>query len=287
MSSNIKQWVLINFNWGDSLVELLNFCHIYKEFGVIASVGSNGILPYKITEARKICEWLNAQPFIQKVIMIDPIPGYHIQKEQLLDICNHYNIDPNRIDTSLSLAPIGGSYQTYTDVPKLILPYSYTIKDYGIPNLSKCVLVNPYSVSSNSLMRHWKHWHELMVYLFSYTPYTYVLIGLYWNVSYDFDQHKNVINLLNNRGNCIEGNCDIYSLSNKAMYTLTTFNSLSHWCINQDNPSTIFGLPASHYYPWEGTIHFTSNKVKFFPVSNKFMPAVYHILKDLEYYHGQ
>jgi len=279
--NDIKQWVFVNFNWGDSLVELLNYYHIYKKFGVIASVGRHKNNPYNMSESRKIAEWISVQPFVQRVILTHPLELYKTIEDGIADVCNYYGIDPKLVDTSNCIYPNHDGYITYQDSPKLILPHYYTLKNYGIENIGECVLLNPFSVASSNVEGHWKYWNYLITYLFKYTPYKYIIVGVNWHTDYNFDENKNVINLLNNGNGIIESNCDIYNISNKALYTITTFNSLSHWCINQSNPSTIFGISGANMFPWQKTIKFQKENVKFFQHDFGIIPALYHVLRDI------
>lgn len=276
---SIDQWIYVNGNWGDIIVMLSQYYNKYqnKSFGVIIN-----ILPHEYLY--KIIDFIQLQPNVLKILCFYSDYPWHMSSQITLDtlkkLSDYYHINFNKIDVSFS-SPFVNKFYVYNNIPKYILPYESNIKKFGIDNLDQCILLHPFSFASCDLAQHWCGWIELLLYLIAKTKYTYILTGLNYNTSL-FKQYSNVINLVNNNI-IIKNNCDIFLLSNTVKYTITTSNSLSHWCTNQNNYCSIFSNNISTNVNLWNSSFGTKDKCKFYNYTTSVYVGLYNILKDMEH----
>lgn len=229
------QWVYVSGNWGDIIVMLSQYCDKYKEFGVMCNFHPDA-------DVKNIIKFLHYQKFILKIICL---PHHPENMQDIQDIIN--KIGFTKVD--ITKCHLYEKLWTKNIKTKLSLNDIY-YKNITIPNVQDSILLHPYSIVNSSINQHWPHWIQLMLYLFEKTNYQYILTGLNFD-AHLFDKYSNVINLVNNK-DIIKDNCDLFALANKVKYTITTSNSLAHWCTNQNNPSYILGnYNASIKKHWE------------------------------------
>jgi hypothetical protein len=94
----------------------------------------------------------------------------------------------------------------------------------GYPCDSKTFLIHPYSLNTCNLEDHWNKWSELLWYLYMATPHNYVLVG--YNITFDIPDTPRILNLANKTSS----NMTLFALAEHCWGTITTINSLAHYC---------------------------------------------------------
>ena len=108
----------------------------------------------------------------------------------------------------------------------------------GIPE--KYILLQPYSLNSSGIERHWPHWKELVTFC-DLLPYTVVLVGSErWHTDC-----KNIINL----SGLLPDMSSVFSLAQKALFTITTTNSLPLFCMCNKLPCLMVNNTILSYQP--------------------------------------
>lgn len=94
----------------------------------------------------------------------------------------------------------------------------------GYPCDTKTYLINPYSINTCNLEDHWNRWAELIQYLYMLTPHNYVFVG--HTIEFDLPDTPRLLNLVNKTSS----NMTVFALAEHCWGTITTINSLAHYC---------------------------------------------------------
>ena len=112
-------------------------------------------------------------------------------------------------------------------------------------------LYQPYSFNSNSPDDHWPYWNELTDLLLKRTNKNLVIIGNNWIPSvyrsFQYFESNKIFSLYNQTPSMLH----VFGLAKYAVGTITTSNSLAHWCQIQNLPCTVISNRKStrkHYY---------------------------------------
>lgn len=227
------EWALLGAAWGDVLCSL---SAVYdSQIKKVLYVGN--------TDANLMKDFLLAQDFIDEVISInvndlnledylglwvDCIFRNQTLEQKLTDVLLKASVDIpySKIFNACSdyFAKYNKIYQLENvNLPIEIIQWAYNfLKDKNIYNF---ILVNPYSFNSTTTEMHWPLWHEYIDWLISHSQYHYVFVGCDYELDNDLNR-DNVTNLIN----LLPSNLHVFALSLYASSTITTSNSLAHWC---------------------------------------------------------
>ncbi len=223
------------YNWGDIIISLGFFRKI---------IGYGNIVLYSYDE--NIIDFLKEQFFINKVYYISPS-----NKEEYLNLPNDINNFINYIKSIINIDIIATHMRKdmcyaryFIPCPKLRLPLNVREWSYNIiKDINKPVfLVNPFSFASVTPENHHDSWMEILEYLSSLNEYYFIISGTS-NIIADVHCNgmfgDNFINYINSKKNFINmidktpNNMYVFALANECEGTITTTNSLGHWCGNQ------------------------------------------------------
>jgi hypothetical protein len=244
----MSKWGTTNGVWGDVIVGLGYFLDKIKE-GRILYLGNND----------QIIQFLNCQPFITEVKKLPVIDEREWQKYWMYTVFNQtFKEDPNFksypeepfIKAGMSKDSFKITHLTLEDSRITAPIYQWhgvklprDVKDWA-KNVAKTLpkefyLFQPYSFNSNSPTDHWQDWNALAHYITTRTNKKLVLVGHNWIPKMEslssamFD--PKIISLYNQAPSMLH----IFALARYATGTITTSNSLAHWCQIDDLPCMV------------------------------------------------